>query len=204
MTSTRGSRRPGSLTRHGPTAPGVNTFPSQGQRQPPEQGAPKMVPGAGLEPARPQQGQRGLSSPCLHSTIRAGHGLRIGPPDPIGSPHPNCGVVGRCCLILLAPEGVSGHGNRHQHMPPALRARDPSHVRNDGISPQEQGCSTCSCGIGSSGGSTRPEGAPRTGPGSVLPAPGSAPLHSGFALIRRYDGGARGPPRVAPRNRSCG
>lgn len=32
-----------------------------------------VVPEAGLEPARPE-GQRGLSSPCLHSTIRAGRG----------------------------------------------------------------------------------------------------------------------------------
>lgn len=136
------------------------------------------VPGAGLEPARPQQGQRGLSSPCLHSTIRAGRGLRVGPPEPIGTPHPNCAVVGRCCLILLTPEGVSGHGNRHQHMPTASRAgvgracgMTEFHRPNKGAPPVLTHPAP--------GGLRRPRigrsASPRLGPGSSLPARGRLP-----------------------------
>lgn len=83
------------------------------------------VPGTGLEPVRPARGQRGLSSPCLHSTIRAGHGLRrlrIDRSEPIGRLTPNSGRATRCCLILLTSEGASAHGTGHPHLPIAFRA----------------------------------------------------------------------------------
>ena len=65
-----------------------------------------MVPGTGLEPARPE-GQRGLSSPCLHSTIRAWHAAPRKQHEPIGT-HPSfSGTMARCCLILLTSEGAS-------------------------------------------------------------------------------------------------
>lgn len=54
-----------------------------------------------------RKGQRGLSSPCLHSTIRAGRGLRTGS-EPIGRCPLNSGRTDRCCLILLTSEGASG------------------------------------------------------------------------------------------------
>lgn len=65
------------------------------------------------------QGQRGLSSSCLHSTIRApapgtraGHAERAGSyprvqVEPIQRQAPNCGASARCCLILWAPDDVS-------------------------------------------------------------------------------------------------
>lgn len=74
------------------------------------------VPGAGLEPARPV-GQRGLSSPCLHSTIRA---WRAAPrrTRSLSGAHPsNSGTVARCCLILLTSEGSSGQVGAHLGSP---------------------------------------------------------------------------------------
>lgn len=69
-----------------------------------------------------REGQRGLSSPCLHSTIRAGHGLRMERPEPIGRHPSNCGRTVRCCLILLRSEGASAAGRGHPHLPIAFRA----------------------------------------------------------------------------------
>lgn len=47
----------------------------------------------------PAQGQRGLSSPCLHSTIRAGHGLRFAVPS-LSGPLPRA-AVGWDDLVLF-------------------------------------------------------------------------------------------------------
>src|SRR5690606_20482115 len=44
----------------------------------------------------PAKGLRGLGSPCLHSALRAGHGLRFERAEPIGPPRANYGAVGRC------------------------------------------------------------------------------------------------------------
>jgi hypothetical protein len=79
------------------------------------------VPGTGLEPVRPR-GQRGLSSPCLHSTIRARPWAPHRGSEPIGTHPPNSSRAGRCCLILLTSEGASASGRRHPHLPTALRA----------------------------------------------------------------------------------
>ncbi len=62
-------------------------------------------------------GQRGLSSPCLHSTIRAGRsGSRTKSTErcaePIRITLVSSGPSIRCCLILLALEGSSGPRTR--------------------------------------------------------------------------------------------
>ncbi len=122
----------------------------------------------------PAQGQRGLSSPCLHSTIRAGHGLRFAVPS-LSVPLPASGRMGRSCLILLAPEGPSDIGTHRQHPPPALRAtKAPARGMTE---------------------FHRPNRAPHPFPG---------PTRVGVPVIPRYDPAPGAPSRVAPRNRSCG
>lgn len=69
-----------------------------------------------------REGQRGLSSPCLHSTIRARPWAPHRGSEPIGTHPPNSSRAGRCCLILLMSEGASASGRRHPHLPTALRA----------------------------------------------------------------------------------
>ncbi len=69
-----------------------------------------------------REGQRGLSSPCLRSTIRAGHELRIERSEPIGTHRPNSARAMRCCLILLMSEDASAPGTGHPHLPIAFRA----------------------------------------------------------------------------------
>lgn len=53
------------------------------------------------------EGQRGLSSPCLHSTIRAGHGSASSGSRLSGRAPATIGTRGRYCLILWASEGAS-------------------------------------------------------------------------------------------------
>ncbi len=68
-----------------------------------------------------REGQRGLSSPCLHSTIRAGHGaaLRIrayrGASLELWASEP-------MLSILLTSEGASAPGTGHPHLPIGFRA----------------------------------------------------------------------------------
>lgn len=162
-----------------------------------------------------REGQRGLSSPCLHSTIRAGHGLRVEAPSLSGCVPRTAEPTERCCLILLTSEGASGHGTGHPHLPVALRAADVRvggmtefHRLNKGAPPvlhPPRSLSTPSQRrldrlFAASQWSLRAFSTPLHATAGLRPLPAPQGRPSSPGRRRR----PRGPPAVGPRNRSSG